>query len=224
MKIRPITLIATIIAVVSGIVVLLGYFTSGFGGPLQDARLALLSIVSLLAAWGVVAGAINLVLVHGKKFLNQAPGWFYSLWVLLGFLLVVVVNLLAPFVGWGSGAGNLANTWIFSTVVAVGGASLAGLVAFFLVFAAYKLLRTRRTPLNVVFVVAVVLALIVLAPWPNFMPNPDLTSTATLRDLLAALVRVPAVAGARGLLIGIALGAIATGLRVLLALDRPYGG
>jgi hypothetical protein len=219
MKIRLVNLIATVIAVLAGLVVLIGYI----GGPLQDARLVLLSIVSLLAAWAVVAGAVNLVLVHTKKFLNQAPGWFYSLWVLIGFLLVIIVNLLAPFLGWGSGAGNQANTWIFTTIVTVGGASLAGLVAFFLVFAAYKALRTRRTPLTVVFVITVVLALIVLAPWPSFVPNPSLTASATLRDLLAAIVRVPAVAGARGLLLGIALGAIATGVRVLMGLDRPYG-
>jgi hypothetical protein len=219
MKIRLVNLVATVIAVLAGLVVLIGYF----GGPLQDARLALLSIVSLLAAWAVVAGAINLVLVHAKKFLNQAPGWFYSLWVLLGFLLVITVNILAPFLGWGSGAGNQANTWIFTSIVTVGGATLAGLVAFFLVFAAYKMLRTRRTPMTVVFVVAVVLALIVLAPWPSFVPNPSLTAGATLRDLLTAIVHVPAVAGARGLLLGIALGAIATGVRVLMGMDRPYG-
>jgi len=219
MKIRPINLIATIIAVLAGLTVLIGYFN----GPLQDVRLALLSIVSLLAAWGVVAGAVNLVLVHTKKFLNQAPGWFYSLWVLIGFLLVIGVNVLAPFVGWQGGANNPANTWIYSTVVAVGGATLAGLVAFFLVFAAYKLLRTRRSPMTIIFVAAVVLALIVLAPWPSFVPNPSLTSSATVRDLLNAIVQVPAVAGARGLLLGIMLGTIATGLRVLLGLDRPYG-
>jgi hypothetical protein len=101
---------------------------------------------------------------------------------------------------------------------------LAGLVAFFLVFAAYKVLRTRRSPMTVIFVISLVLALIVLAPWPNFVPNPNLTSSATVRDLLTAIVHVPAVAGARGLLLGITLGAIATGIRVLLGLDRPYGG
>ena len=220
MRIRIVNLIATVIAVLAGLVVLIGYF----GGPLQDARLALLSIVSLLAAWAVLAGAANLVLVHARKFLNQAPGWFYSLWVLIGFLLVIIANIAAPFLGWGSGAGNQANTWIFSNVVAVGGAALAGLVAFFLVFAAYKVLRTRRSPMTVIFVISVVLALIVLAPWPSFVPNPNLTSSATVRDLLTAIVRVPAMAGARGLLLGITLGAIATGIRVLLGLDRPYGG
>lgn len=219
MRIRIVNVVATIIAVLAGLIVLIGYF----GGPLQDVRLALLSIVSLLAAWAVLAGAVNLFLVHAKKFLNQAPGWFYSLFVLLGFLLVIIANVLAPFLGWGQGANNQANAWLFTNVVAVGGATLAGLVAFFLVFAAYKVLRTRRTPMTVIFVISLVLALVVLAPWPSFMPNPSLTSSATLRDLLTAIVHVPAVAGARGLLLGIALGAIATGIRVLLGLDRPYG-
>src|ERR1700730_744985 len=118
MRIRIFNLIATVVAILAGLVVLIGYF----GGPLQDVRLALLSVVSLLAAWAVLAGAVNLLLVHAKKFLNQAPGWFYSLWVLLGFLLVIIANVLAPFVGWGTGAGNLANTWIFNNVVTVGGA------------------------------------------------------------------------------------------------------
>jgi len=222
MRIRIVNLVATVIAVLAGLTVLVGYF--GIGGPLQDTRLALVAIVSLLAAWAVLAGALNLLLVHTKKFLNQTPGWFYSLFVLLGFLLVIIVNVLAPFLGWGQGAGSAANAWIFSNVVMVGSAALAGLVAFFLVFAAYRVLRTRRTPMTVIFVIATVLALIVLAPWPTVMPNPVLVGGATLRDVLTAIVHVPAVAGARGLLLGIALGAIATGIRVLLGLDRPYGG
>ena len=220
MRIRIVNVIATVIAVLAGLVVLLGYF----GGPLADARLALLSMVSLLAAWAVLAGAVNLLLVHAKKFANQAPGWFYSVFVLLGFLLVIAANILAPFLGWGSGANNQANAWLFANVVTVGSAALAGLVAFILVYAAYRVLRTRRTPMSVVFVVVLVLALLVLAPWPAGVPNPSLTSTATLRDVLGAIVRVPAVAGARGLLLGIALGAITTGVRVLLGLDRPYAG
>jgi hypothetical protein len=41
--------------------------------------------------------------------------------------------------------------------------------------------------------------------------------------LRAEIVQVLAVGGARGILIGVALGAIVTGLRVLLAAERPYG-
>ena len=221
MKIRIVNLLATLVAVVAGLATLLGYFVRS--GVLQDARLLLLSLVSLLAAWAVLVGALNLMLVHSRKFINQAPGWVYSIFVLLGFLVVALSNIVAPFLGWGGGAANSANTWIFTYIVSTGSAALAGLVAFFLVFAAYRLLRARRSPLMIIFLVTVVLALVVLAPWPSFVPNPDLGGGATLRDALRVLTSVPAVAGARGLLLGVALGATATGLRVLLGLERPYG-
>jgi hypothetical protein len=32
------------------------------------------------------------------------------------------------------------------------------------------------------------------------------------------------MAGARGILLGVALGTVATGLRILIGADRPYGG
>ena len=88
MRIRPINLIATLIAVVAGLATLLGYFAGG--GLLSDVRLVLLSVVSLLAAWAVLAGALNLLVVHAKKFMNQAPGWPYSIFVLVGFVVVVL--------------------------------------------------------------------------------------------------------------------------------------
>lgn len=36
------------------------------------------------------------------------------------------------------------------------------------------------------------------------------------------ILNVPALAGVRGILLGVALGTIATGLRVLVGTDRPY--
>jgi len=44
-----------------------------------------------------------------------------------------------------------------------------------------------------------------------------------LRNLLSAFHQVP-VAGARGILLGVALGSIVTGIRVLIGSDRPYNG
>jgi hypothetical protein len=38
------------------------------------------------------------------------------------------------------------------------------------------------------------------------------------------IAEVWALGGARGILIGVALGTLMTGLRVLFAIDRPYGG
>jgi hypothetical protein len=40
---------------------------------------------------------------------------------------------------------------------------------------------------------------------------------------LSALNSLP-VAGARGILLGVALGSLTTGLRILIGADRPYSG
>lgn len=222
MRIRFFNLLATVIAVSAGLVTLLGYFVRA-NPALLNARVLLLSIVSLLAAWAMLAGALNLMLVHGKKFLNQTPGWVYSVFVVLGFAAVVVVNILAPFIGWGQGAASAANAWLLTYLIGAGAATVAGLVAFFLVFAGYRLLRTRPTFTTVIFVLTVLAVLVVMAPWPTLLESATGESGVAARSVLRLLTLWPASAGARGLLIGVALGAIATGLRVLLALDRPYG-
>jgi hypothetical protein len=41
-------------------------------------------------------------------------------------------------------------------------------------------------------------------------------------DVKDWVLGVPAMAGVRGVLLGIALGAILTGMRLLLAVERPY--
>jgi hypothetical protein len=230
-RFRPFNLLATVIAMVAGLVTLLGYFlpiaSSGFASEvlngLQGLRLAFLAVVSLLTGWAVLAGALNLLIVHGRKFVNQRPGWFYSLFVLLGFGVVVLLNILAPYIGWGHGAANAANFWLLTYFIGAGGAALSGLIAFFLVLAAYRLMRTRPGFTTFVFVLTVVVALLALAPWPVGLEGPVTGGETTLRAVLRTLTQLPATAGARGLLLGVALGAIATGLRVLIGLDRPYG-
>jgi hypothetical protein len=42
--------------------------------------------------------------------------------------------------------------------------------------------------------------------------------------MLARFIGMFSQGGARGLLLGIALGALLTGLRVIFGVDRPYGG
>jgi hypothetical protein len=225
-QLRVFNILATVIAVSAGLVVLAAYFVRL--DVLVALRLALVSFVSLLAAWAVLAGALNLLIVHTRKFAGQAPGGLYSLFVVVGFLGVIVGNLVVPFVSPSAGgmAGDL-NRGLLTYAISAGGAALAALIAFFLVYAAYRLLRLKRggppSLMLLVFVITVVLALIALAPWPAGAPNPTVLEGTTLHDVLITITQLPAIGGARGLLLGIALGAVATGLRLLLGLDRPYG-
>jgi hypothetical protein len=85
------------------------------------------------------------------------------------------------------------------------------------VFAAVRLFSRRLHWASLLFLGAAVLVLIGTAPLPV------IGQIQLLVDMRQWLANGPALAGARGLLLGVALGTIATGVRILMGVDRPYG-
>lgn len=212
MKIRWGNVFITSIAVGVGLVTLAGYFIEAGAGL----RLQFIAWASLLAAVALWVGALNLGQVHFNKVLDGSAGWPYSAVLLLAFMGVLVAGLVAPLLNLGAGPTSVIGDWVFRHLLSAPAAGLATLFVFILVFAAFRLLRRPANAMTWAFLLTLVVALISLAPAPAGF---DLG----LRDLWIWLAQVPAVAGARGLLIGIGLGVVVTGLRVLLAVDRPYG-
>jgi hypothetical protein len=102
--------------------------------------------------------------------------------------------------------------WIFTYVMTPIQATLGALLAFLIVVAAYRLLRLRNAESAVMLIVA----LLVLAGQASVGLLPILPQ---LRDWI---LDVPVLAGVRGILLGIALGAVLTGVRLLLGVERPY--
>ncbi|MBP7690353.1 MAG: hypothetical protein KA764_00465 [Anaerolineales bacterium] len=217
MKIRLGNVLLTSVAVGFGLVTLLGYFVPA----LQSVWVQLLAWAGLLAAVAVLIGALSLARIHVRKISTQAAGWPYSLFTLAGFLAALAAGLAGALPGQTGGATtNTAMRFLFQHVIGATSAALAALLVFILVFAGYRLLRRPPTLLTLVFLAAALVALVGMAPALAGVPA---DAAAGLRDVWAWLAQVPAVAGARGLMLGIALGIIATGLRLLLAIDRPYG-
>jgi hypothetical protein len=92
------------------------------------------------------------------------------------------------------------------------------LLAVTLTYASIRLLRRRLNLLSVIFLITALLILFGTASLPFLGEVPGLS--AVVRPIIA---QVFAAAGARGILIGVALGTLATGLRILFGADRPYG-
>jgi hypothetical protein len=88
-----------------------------------------------------------------------------------------------------------------------------------LIYASIRLLRRRVDVMSVVFLIVTVIFLVLIMPTP-FGPLLGDRGNQAVIDFLGMFSR----GGARGLLIGIALGTLLTGLRVLFGVDRPYGG
>ena len=203
------TPVSTAIAILVGILVLLGYFIPV--EPLLTVRATLLQWAVIVAGFALLAGVINLFQVHWSRVKTGQSGSFYSMTLILSLLLTLVLA------GYYDPTSTVAG-WIFTNIQLPVESSLLALLTILLIYAGVRLLRRRMNALSVIFLLTALVVLLGTAPLLVVGEVPVLTS---IRNII---VQIPAVAGARGLLLGIALGAVATGIRVLMGADRPYGG
>jgi hypothetical protein len=205
-KILPIT--NAVIAVISGLFVLLGYFFPTIFGGIQS---TLIGWAIILAAFALLLGIYNLALVHWKKAGSQGPGRIYSVVLLVSLLLTILLASI-------SGPTGLLSLWLFNTFQVPVEISLLAVLAVVLMYAGARLLARRPKWNTILFLMTVLVVL--LGTVPLFF----IGEITPLNSLRAWITQVPAIAGARGLLLGVALGTVATGLRILIGSDRPYGG
>jgi hypothetical protein len=195
------------LAIAVEVIVLLGYF---FSIPaLMQFRLILTDWAVVIGAVAVLVGILNLVIVHWEKIRTRQKGSMYG--------ALLVVSLLVTFVfGIVFGAENPFLQLAVDAVIVPVEAALMALLAVTLIYASIRLLRQRQDLTSVLFLLVALLVLVALMPTP-LGPVPGDRFILYIAGLLSN-------GGARGLLIGIALGTLLTGLRVLLGVDRPYGG
>jgi len=215
----------------SAIIMLVGWVTllTYLWPALAAARALLVELAVIVAAFAMLIGVVNVLHVHGTNILRRR-GWFYSLVLLLSFVGVLLVALfdLVMSLNRVSGAAlaqqatsGAAMTLVYQYILIPIQASLTALLPFFLAFAAYRTLRIRRTVGStlgaVVFLITAMMVLLGQLPLLNL---PPLVGNG-LRTAREAIIGVWAMAGMRGILLGVALGILATALRVLIGADRP---
>jgi hypothetical protein len=199
---------STAIAIAFGLVVLAGYFLQPLLQNLMD---VLLGWAVILAAVAGLVGILNLVIVHWNKVRTGQKNYIYSIVTVLAFIFTIVVGIfLKP--------SDARFTQVVTSIMLPVEASLMALLAVTLAYASIRLLHQRGANLLSISFAISALAFILL--------NLGFLSAANgplLNDLVLALNRLP-VAGARGILLGVALGSLMAGLRILIGTDRPYGG
>jgi hypothetical protein len=207
MKLNPKVLFFAAFAVIPGLIVLLGYFFP----ILTDLREALLRGAVIMAAVLLVVGVVNLWRVHWNKFTNREPGAWYSLILLVSLALTLIVAVI------GLALEDMSVlTWMFNYIQVPIEISLMAILAVVLAYAVARMLNRRVNLFSIVFVITVLFVLIGTISLPGI-------EIGFLRDLRNWISRIVATAGARGILLGVALGTVATGLRALMGADRPYG-
>lgn len=201
---------ATVLAIAAGLIVLLGYFYPV--QPLLQLRVLLTNWAIIIAAMAVLIGIYNLVAVHMEKIRAAQKNAAYSGVLVLSLILTFGIGLVF-------GPENALLRAAVESVIVPVEASLMAILAVTLIYASIRLLRRRMDVMSVVFLVAAVIFLLLVMPTPFGPLGGD-----QLNQSLVQFVSMFSQGGARGLLIGIALGSLLTGLRVIFGADRPYGG
>jgi len=194
------------IAIASGLLVLVGYFLPA----LANVEMILLNWAMILAGAAMFLGIFNLISVHSEKIRRREKGNLYSALLLIAFLGTF-------FLGFILGPDNISMRILLNGIILPAEAMLMGLLAVTLLYAAIRLLRRRVNIMSVIFLISALLILIGTATLP-------LGNMPIFGALRSWMTNVLAVGGARGILMGVVLGTLTTGLRVLFGMDRPYGG
>jgi hypothetical protein len=207
---RLIAAVSSAIAIGFGLLTLVGLLSGGEGvfAAVTDFFLQLVVITTAIT---VVIGIINLLMVHIGRITGRSGGWGYSLVLVictLGVLILAVLERANVLAGTPS-----TTTVLLETVQVSIESALAGLVLFALVYGAYRLMRRKVTWSALLFTFVLLILLV------GALPLPGLNLIISIRDWLLA---VPVSAGARGILLGIALATVVTGVRVLIGQDRSY--
>jgi hypothetical protein len=199
------------VAAAVGVFVLLGYFVDF--DFIQNIRLLFMQWAALLAAAALLVGLANLVQVHWRKLSLTDEGWIYSAVLILAFLVTLILSLVF-------GPDSDIALFIFENFQFPLEAGLMALLSVTLLVAGFRLVTRRRDAFSLLFLATALLIMFGTGPALGGSEGPI---TVVMRDLRAWVSQVWSAGGARGIALGVALGATTTGLRVLLGADRPYG-
>ncbi len=173
--------------------------------------------VYIVGAFAFFLGLYSLLHMHGQRIARKEAGWGYSVFVYIGFLLMLgaaIYNQGEWFLTARNPGGAL--DWLFSHVFDPAESTMFSLLAFFIASAAYRTFRARTTEAGILLVAAIIVMLgrvpIGALIWDQFPA------------LQQWVMSVPNMAAKRGLLLGIYLGAIATALRIIFGIERSYLG
>lgn len=203
------SILSAVIAISVGVITLLGFFIPV--PLLQNLRFTLIEWAIILAGVASLVAIIHLMRVHLNKATAEQDKDVTSWFLLIAFIITFAAGMILK-------PNHPSMQKVVTHIQVPFEASLMGILSIFLIVSAVQFFRRRHGLMSLVFAFSAFIFLIigsgVLAGAAN-MP--------LIKDILAALNTLP-IAGARGILLGVALGSLTTGLRILLGSDRPYSG
>ncbi len=169
-----------------------------------------------ITSFALVLSIGSLVNHHYLRIKRRRADWIYSIVTLVA---LVVMSVLGIFKGADlfkisyHGVRVPLFDLLYAFIQVPLGATMFSMLAFYLASASYRAFRARTLEATLLLIAAfIVMGSVVLYNW------------GILGDFTEWLLSVPNLAAKRGIVLGAALGGIATSLKIILGIERGYLG
>jgi len=173
----------------------------------------------IVVAFGYVLGGANALRVNLEGIARRQPDWPYKLVLVISLVVTVVIGMLD---GRRWQEPGTASMFLYNQMYSPMQGTMFSLLAFFIASAAFRAFRIRTVEAGLLAAAALIVML-------GRVPVGDaLTSWLPESIRMSAfqewIMNVPQNAAKRAILMGAAMGVMATGLRVILGIERSYLG
>ena len=211
------TMLPVVLTAIFGVLIILSFFVPHpfIAEPAQ----LLQDWTIVIVASGYVLGAANVYKINGEAAIKQQKDWAYK-WVLLASMTGMMV--IGFFFSGGSAFLNDGSPfkWAYDFLYVPMQATMFSLLAFYIASAAFRAFRIRTVD-AALLAVAALIVMVGRVPIGNLMTH-ALPEQIQLPTMANWLLEWPQNAAKRGIAIGAGLGVMATGLRIILGIERSH--
>ena len=214
------------ITTVAGLVFAISYFIPH--DPFGRAESIFGDWVSIVQAFAIWLGVLNLLKVALEKIYRKSEGWPYSYLIIASLFGTLIVGFYSGFSGINAtpqytysdvGTGF---DWIYRNIFAALSSTMFSMLAFFVGSASYRAFRAR----NLHATLLLISGFLVMGGRVPLLDRISgiFTDTPIFSNLASWIMNYPNSAGQRAILIGIALGIMSSSLRIILGIERSHVG
>lgn len=176
----------------------------------------------IVIAFSFFIGTANIARINALKVSRRERDWPFSVALLVGLFVTTFLGFAFGIADTGGIRGVFNRIFLFMYTPMQ--ATMFSLLAFYIASAAFRSFRVRSLEATLLAVTAVIV-MIGRVPIGNAISEAlNLPPHLTLGSIQAWIMDYPNLAAKRAILIGSALGAIATGLKIVLGIERNYLG
>lgn len=173
----------------------------------------------IVVAFGYVLGGANALRANLEGIARRQPDWAYKLVLVVSLVATVIIGLVD---GRRWQEAGTVSMFLYNQMYSPMQGTMFSLLAFFIASAAFRAFRIRTLEAGLLAAAALIVML-------GRVPVGDaltgwLPESVRMSAFQEWIMNVPQNAAKRAILMGAAMGVMATGLRVILGIERSYLG